>query len=104
LAIALPTSGGRLVGIVRSRTQTMEFSLVLTHNSIWSFVLLISGYEQVLEDQPLNTGIILEESDQFCVRDEQHLSFIVYTLYQVHHKILLQGKSFMVWPISRKQV
>jgi hypothetical protein len=28
LAIALPTSGGRSVGRVRSRTQTMEFSLV----------------------------------------------------------------------------
>jgi hypothetical protein len=26
LAITSPTSGGRLVGIVRSRTQTMEFS------------------------------------------------------------------------------
>jgi hypothetical protein len=26
LAIASPTSGGRPVGIVRSRTQTMEFS------------------------------------------------------------------------------
>jgi hypothetical protein len=29
LAITSPTSGGRSVGIVRSRTQTMEFSLVL---------------------------------------------------------------------------
>jgi hypothetical protein len=28
LAITSPTSGGRSVGIVRSRTQTMEFSLV----------------------------------------------------------------------------
>jgi hypothetical protein len=28
LAITTPTSGGRSVGIVRSRTQTMEFSLV----------------------------------------------------------------------------
>jgi hypothetical protein len=28
LAITLPTRGGRSVGIVRSRTQTMEFSLV----------------------------------------------------------------------------
>jgi hypothetical protein len=28
-AITSPTSGGRSVGIVRSRTQTMEFSLVL---------------------------------------------------------------------------
>jgi hypothetical protein len=29
LAITSPTSGGRSVGIVRWRTQTMEFSLVL---------------------------------------------------------------------------
>jgi hypothetical protein len=29
LAITSPTSGGRSVGIVRSRTQTMEFTLVL---------------------------------------------------------------------------
>jgi hypothetical protein len=29
LAITSPTSGGRSVGIVRSRTQTMEFSLIL---------------------------------------------------------------------------
>jgi hypothetical protein len=29
LAITLPTSGGRSVGIVRSRTQTMEFSFSL---------------------------------------------------------------------------
>jgi hypothetical protein len=28
LAITSPTSGGRSVGIVRSRTQTMEFSLL----------------------------------------------------------------------------
>jgi hypothetical protein len=27
-AVTSPTSGGRSVGIVRSRTQTMEFSLV----------------------------------------------------------------------------
>jgi hypothetical protein len=29
LAVTSPTSGGRSVGIVRSRTKTMEFSLVL---------------------------------------------------------------------------
>jgi hypothetical protein len=29
LAITLPTSGGRSVGIVRSRTQTMEFSFLV---------------------------------------------------------------------------
>jgi hypothetical protein len=34
LTIASPTSGGRSVGIVRSRTQTMEFflQLLFTHN------------------------------------------------------------------------
>jgi hypothetical protein len=29
LAVASPTSGGRSVGIVRSRTQTMEFYFIL---------------------------------------------------------------------------
>jgi hypothetical protein len=43
LAITWPTSGGRSVGIVRSRTQTMEFSLVFfygSHNSNRSKSLL----------------------------------------------------------------
>jgi hypothetical protein len=30
LAITSPTSGGRSVGLVRSRTQTMEFSFLIT--------------------------------------------------------------------------
>jgi hypothetical protein len=34
LAITLPTSGGRSVGIVRSRTQTMEFVLLLVLHSL----------------------------------------------------------------------
>jgi hypothetical protein len=34
LAVTSPTGGGRSVGMVRSRTQTTEFSLVLYHNSI----------------------------------------------------------------------
>jgi hypothetical protein len=33
LAITSPTSGGRSVGIVRSRTQTMEFSFHYMHVS-----------------------------------------------------------------------
>jgi hypothetical protein len=33
-AITSPTSGGRSVGIVRSRTQTMEFSLVYAASGI----------------------------------------------------------------------
>jgi hypothetical protein len=33
LALTSPTSGGRSVGIVRSRTQTIEFSLVNDLNS-----------------------------------------------------------------------
>jgi hypothetical protein len=32
VAITSPTSGGRSVGIVRSQTQTMEFSLVFVQN------------------------------------------------------------------------
>jgi hypothetical protein len=34
LAITSPTSGGRSVGIVRSRTQTMEFSFSF-YMSLW---------------------------------------------------------------------
>jgi hypothetical protein len=38
LAITSPTSGGRSVSIVRSRTPTMEFSLVLVY--IYMFVCI----------------------------------------------------------------
>jgi hypothetical protein len=38
LPITSPTRGGRSVGIVRSRTQTMEFSLVLGDSIIALFV------------------------------------------------------------------
>jgi hypothetical protein len=37
LAITSPTSGGLSVGIVRSRTQTMEFSLVFLCHAIVVF-------------------------------------------------------------------
>jgi hypothetical protein len=33
VAITSPTSGGRSVGVVRSRTQTMEFSFSFCHLS-----------------------------------------------------------------------
>jgi hypothetical protein len=39
LAITSPTSGGRSVGIVRSRTQTMEFSFLVSF-----FLLLFEAY------------------------------------------------------------
>jgi hypothetical protein len=35
LALTLPTSGGGSVGIVPSRTQAMEFSVVLVHISYY---------------------------------------------------------------------
>jgi hypothetical protein len=35
LVLSSPTSGGRSVGIVRSRTHAMEFSLVFTFPLIW---------------------------------------------------------------------
>jgi hypothetical protein len=38
LAITSPSSGGRSVGIVRSRTQTMEFSFFLAENN-WKVYL-----------------------------------------------------------------
>jgi hypothetical protein len=40
LAITSPTSGGRSVGIVRSRTQTMEFSLACEQYLMQKFVCL----------------------------------------------------------------
>jgi hypothetical protein len=42
LAITSPTSGGRFVAIVRSRTQTMEFSLDVTFT--WTGYGSVSGY------------------------------------------------------------
>jgi hypothetical protein len=39
LAITLPTSGSRLVGIVRSQTQTMEFFLWHDLPYVWHLVL-----------------------------------------------------------------
>ena len=34
LALTSPTGGGRSVGMVRSRTKAMEFSLVLVHDNL----------------------------------------------------------------------
>jgi hypothetical protein len=50
LVLASPTNGGRSVGIVRSRTQTMEFSLVLVTNFItWFFITFwYTGMESAL--------------------------------------------------------
>jgi hypothetical protein len=43
LAITLPTSGGRSVGVVRSRTQTMEFFYVATLLSVlWQRFILVT--------------------------------------------------------------
>jgi hypothetical protein len=45
LAITSPTSGGRSVGIVRSRTQTMEFSFVYsTDHRLQSCTLMKLSY------------------------------------------------------------
>jgi hypothetical protein len=43
LAITSPTSGGRSVGIVRSRTQTMEFSLVFMMKCVSADNYFIDG-------------------------------------------------------------
>jgi hypothetical protein len=40
LATSSPTSGGRSVGIVRSRTQTMEFSLVIYILTVCLFIYI----------------------------------------------------------------
>jgi hypothetical protein len=41
LAITSPTSGGRSVGIVRSRIQAMEFSLVIVYLDIIIIIIVI---------------------------------------------------------------
>jgi hypothetical protein len=48
LAITSPTSGDRSVGIVRSRTQTMEF-----------FLSDIQGADKLMETKKLRNGIRL---------------------------------------------
>jgi hypothetical protein len=45
LAMTSPTSGGRSVGVVRSRTQTMEFSFSLGHY----YVMSIAGPKRILD-------------------------------------------------------
>jgi hypothetical protein len=51
LAISSPTGGGRSVGIVRSRTEATEFSLV------FSFINLVAGQENWLFNGSLITII-----------------------------------------------
>jgi hypothetical protein len=41
LAITSPTRGGRSVGIVRSRTQTMEFFYVITLDSYLDVIMCL---------------------------------------------------------------
>jgi hypothetical protein len=42
LAITSPTNGGRSVGIVRSRTQTMEFVLFIAkHWPLWDILVAL---------------------------------------------------------------
>jgi hypothetical protein len=55
LAITSPTSGGRSVGIVRLRPQTMEFSLVLYLYELHSNITLL--------DQGYAIGLLLK----YCV-------------------------------------
>jgi hypothetical protein len=38
LTLTSPTSGGRSVGIIRSRTQATEFSLLKTRGRVWAGV------------------------------------------------------------------
>jgi hypothetical protein len=42
LAITSPTSGGRSVGVVHSRTQTMEFFIIIFIYQSWTEVMMIS--------------------------------------------------------------
>jgi hypothetical protein len=53
LAITSPTSGGRSVGVVRSRTQTMEFKvlvcamLMITYMVMMKTALVSNKHEQI---------------------------------------------------------
>jgi hypothetical protein len=49
LAITSPTSCGHSVGIVRSRTQTMEFSFSLVVDLGWGPLSLVSTIEELLD-------------------------------------------------------
>jgi hypothetical protein len=50
LALTSPTGGGRSVGIVRSRTKAMEFSLVSPkYITAEAPLLVVSNYREVLE-------------------------------------------------------
>jgi hypothetical protein len=64
LAIASPTSGGRSVGIVRSRTQTMEFSLVFMGCIAYIMNLLLKSAIA----SRLSSKIPKAISKQFCAQ------------------------------------
>jgi hypothetical protein len=44
LTLTLPTSGGRSVGIVRSRTQTTEFSLIFSFKTKESYESYLDNF------------------------------------------------------------
>jgi hypothetical protein len=77
LAITSPTSGGRLVSIVRSRAWTTELLLLLKHTKsgelINSLVRLV-GKETIsdnLESQVSLPNILLIGGKSFLVKDEE---------------------------------
>jgi hypothetical protein len=65
LALTSPTSGGRSVGIVRSRTQATEFSLV-------------QKYIQLHDHDSGQQGAGRRQGSPFETEDEVGMSFIVY--------------------------
>jgi hypothetical protein len=61
LAITSPTSGGRSVGIVRSRTQTMEFSFSLEESRPTTEMYCVS-----CEVQPEFIYVMQKKVDRLC--------------------------------------
>jgi hypothetical protein len=60
LALTSPTSGGRLIGIVRLRTKATEFSLVLIHVSF--LILKTVGRTPMTGDQPVLRPLPTEDN------------------------------------------
>jgi hypothetical protein len=58
--LGFPTSGGRSVGIVRSRTHTMEFSFLVTK---------VRTHVTLIDRKPLKRNRVLNEEkpDDICI-------------------------------------
>jgi hypothetical protein len=77
LALTSPTSGGRSVGIVRSRTQTMEFSLVL---------VLLTVYMNVASPMVTDRTVIVCCTFLICIFLMKFVADRIYMIYEPQDK------------------